>query len=182
MLMRGFTRREKIVLLFLALVLVAGFYFLAIHYPVKTRLEEIESEKMEVEDQTTIAMAMAQRYRSMKNELDEIFALPEDEITVMPLYDNRQTLTLYFYDVFKDTAPNLSFSNVKIDGNIAERSISFNFTADSYETAKTILQQLTGTGFRCQLQNVTLSPSDGDIESDEIKVSGNIVFYELIDD
>lgn len=180
MLMRSFTKREKIVLLLLSLVLVAGFYFLAIHYPVKTRLAEIEVEKVEVEDQTTVAMAMAQRYRSMKNELDEIFALPEDEITVMPLYDNRQTLTLYFYEVFKDTAPNLSFGNVKTEGNIAQRTISFNFTAESYESAKSILQQLTGTGFRCQLQNVTLSPAEGDVESDEIKVSGSIIFYELM--
>lgn len=179
--MRSFTKREKIVLFILVIALVFGFYFLAIHYPVKTRLEEIELEKIEVDDQTSIAMAVAQRYNSMKKELDEIFSLPEDKITVMPRYDNEQTLTLYFYTVFEDTAPDLRFDNVKTDGKIAKRSINFNFTAENYDSAKEILQQLTGTGFRCLLQNVTISPTNGDVEGDELRVSGNIVFYELID-
>lgn len=182
MLTRSFTRREKIVLAIVAIAFFIGLYFLVIHYPIKTRLKEIDLEKMEVEDQTTVAMAMAERYRLMSEELDEIFSLPEEEITVMPPYDNKQTLTLYFYNVFADTAPNLRFDNVKIEGNIASRSISFSFTADDYESAKAILQQLTGTGFRCLMQNVALSPTEGSIEEDELRVSGNIVFYELIDE
>ena len=180
MLMHSFTKREKIVLVILAIALVAGFYFLAIHYPVNQRLEEIKIEKAEVEDQTTLAMAKAQRYRTMQKELDEIFALSEDEITVMPPFDNKQTLTYIFNDVFADTAPNLRFADVKTDGNIATRSISFTFNADSYDAAKEILIKLTGTGYRCLLQNVTLAPTNGDVEYDGLTVSGNIVFYELI--
>ena len=180
MLMRRFTKREKIVMLILAIALVVGFYFLAIHYPVKTRLEEIALEKQDIEDQTVIAEAMLANYRKMKNELDEIFSLPEDEITVMPEYDNKQTLIYYFNTVFAETAPDLRFDNAKIDGRIASRSISFNFTADSYSSAEEILTLLTDTGFRCSMQNLTVSPTEGDLANNELRVSGNIVFYELV--
>lgn len=180
MLMHSFTKREKIVIFILAIALLIGFYFIVIHYPVKTRLEEIAIEKADVEDQTTISMAVLENYKKMKTELDEILAMPEDKLTYMPEYDNVETLTFYFNTVFAGTAPNLSFSSVSIDGNIASRTISFNFTSDSYQSAKKILTLLTGTGYRCLMQNVTISPTEGDIERDELRVSGNIVFYELV--
>lgn len=180
MLMRSFTKREKIVMLVLALALIVGFYFLAIHYPVKTRLEEIELEKAEVDEQTMIASAMLANYNKMKTELEEIFAEQNENLTVMPEYDNKQTLIYYFNSVFAETAPNLQFSQARIEGNIASRSISFNFTADSFDSARSVLELLTGTGFRCSMDNITISPTEGDLEHDELRVSGNIVFYELV--
>ncbi len=180
MLMHSFTKREKIVIFVLAIALVIGFYFIVIHYPVKTRLEEIAIEKTEVEDETTISMAVLENYKKMKDELEEILAMPEDKLTFMPEFDNVETLTLYFNTVFAGTAPNLSFSSASIDGNIASRTISFNFTAGSYQEAKNILTLLTGSGFRCLMQNVTISPTEGDVAHNELRVSGNIVFYELV--
>lgn len=180
MLMHSFTKREKIVVFVLAIALVVGFYFLAIHYPVKTRLEEIELEKMDIEDQTVVAEAVLANYNKMKNELEEIKSVPEEELTYMPEYDNKQTLIFYFYNVFAETSPDLRFDTPKIEGNIASRTINFNFTADSYESAMEILRLLTGTGFRCLMQNLTVSPTNGDLSKDELRVSGNIVFYELV--
>lgn len=180
MLMRSFTKREKIVMLVLAIALLIGFYFLAIHYPVKTRLEEIELEKADVDEQTMLANAMLANYNKMKNELEEIFSEQDENITVMPEYDNKQTLIYYFNNVFADTAPNLQFSQAQINGNIASRTISFNFTADSFESARDILELLTGTGFRCSMDNITVSPTEGDIAHNELRVSGSIVFYELV--
>lgn len=180
MLMRSFTKREKIVLFVVAIALVIGFYFLTISYPVKNRLEEIELEKIDVEDQTTIATAVLANYNKMKNELEEIKSLPEESLTYMPEYDNKQTLIYYFNSVFAETAPDLRFDAAKIEGNIASRTISFNFTADNFESAKEILRLLTGTGFRCSMQNLTVSPTNGDLASDELRVSGSIIFYELV--
>lgn len=179
--MHSFTKREKIVLLVLAVALVIGVYFIFIFYPVKTRLEEIDIEKINAEDETTISMAVLEKYRNMKDELEDILAMPEEELTYMPEYDNVETLTLYFNTVFAETAPNLSFSNPQINGNVASRTISFNFTADSYQSAKNILTLLTGSGFRCLMQNVSISPNEGkDVERDKLTISGNIVFYELV--
>lgn len=180
MLMHSFTKREKIVLAVVAVVLLIGLYFWQIHYPVKTRLEEIEAEKLTVEDETSLATMMATQYQMMKEELDEIFALPEDQISVMPEFDNKENLTFIFDSVFADTAPDLRFDAVRIEGNIAMRSISFSFSADSWAAAKEILTLLTTTGYRCQLQNLSLSPEGGSVADSPLRVSGNIVFYELV--
>lgn len=180
MLMHSFTKREKIVLLVLVLFLVAGFYFLMIHYPVTTRLEEIEAEKLNVEDQTTLAIAKGQVYVKMRNELNDIKALPLDKLTVMPVYDNFQALFAYFRGIFDGVEPDIRFSEAKVDGRIATRSMSFSFTAPDYETAKSVLRKFTGTGYRCLLQNVTISPEDGDMQSNALRVSGTMIFYELI--
>lgn len=180
MLMRNFTKREKIVLLILVLVLLGGFYFLVIHYPVSTRLEEIESEKLMVEDETTVAIAKGQKYVTMKNELNEIFQLPFDKITVMPAYDNQTQLLYNYQTIFQDLSPDLRLGDVKIDGNIATRTVSFTVTVSDFESAKDFIKKLTSTGFRCLLQNITISPEQGDLETNSIKLSGNIVFYELV--
>ncbi len=180
MLMRSFTKREKIILLILVLFLIAGFYFLVIHYPVTTRLEEIESEKLMVEDQTNLAIAKGQVYVNMKNELNDIFAMPFDKITVMPAYDNRSQLFYDYQSIFEGLAPDLRFDKVKIDGNIAQRTVSFTTTVPDFNAAKDFISKLTGTGFRCLLQNITVSPTEGDLENNSIRLSGNIIFYELV--
>ena len=173
MLMRNFTKREKIILLVLVIFLLIGFYFIVIHYPVTSRLEEIEAEEMLTQEQTDLAIAKGQNYVKMKNELNDIFALPFDKITVMPSYDNHQT-------IFEDLMPDLRFGEAKIEGNIASRTVSFNVTVSDYNAAKDVISKLTGTGFRCLLTNLTVSPEEGNLETDAIRLSGNIVFYELV--
>ncbi len=180
MLMRNFTKREKIILLVLVIFLLIGFYFIVIHYPVTSRLEEIEAEEMLTQEQTDLAIAKGQNYVKMKNELNDIFALPFDKITVMPSYDNQTTLLYNYQTIFEDLMPDLRFGEAKIEGNIASRTVSFNVTVSDYNAAKDVISKLTGTGFRCLLTNLTVSPEEGNLETDAIRLSGNIVFYELV--
>lgn len=185
MLMRSFTKREKIILLVLVVFLLVGFYFLVIHYPVTTRLEEIESEKLMVEDQTNLAITKGQVYVKMKNELNEIFSLPFDKITVMPIYDNQTQLLFNYQTIFEDLAPDLRLGDVKIEGNIATRTVTFTVTVADFEAAKDFIRKLTGTGFRCLLQNITVTPEQsgsdsGSLENGALRLTGNIIFYELV--
>lgn len=179
MLMHNFSKREKVIIFIAAIALVIGFYFLVIHYPCKTRLAEIEQEKVTVEDETMLANIMLDSYRGMKNELDQIFAMPEDEITYMPEYDNVVTLMSILDGIIPRSEYNLSQS-VGTEGNIAKRTMNFNFSASDYEHAKEILEQLQGTGYRCLMQNLTIAPSDGSVTGRDVKVSGSIIFYELV--
>lgn len=178
MLMRNFTKREKILLLLLSAFLIISLYFAMVHYPVENRLAEIELERSEIEDKIEDAKTVCEEYDAMKSELDEIFALPEDEITVMPDYDNLQMLVLLFEDVFGDVSPDLRF-NVNTDGDIVSRSVNFSFTAPDYSTVRDILSGLTKTGYRSQLKSVTVSPSYGGITDGELSVAGCITFYEV---
>ncbi len=179
MLMHSFTKREKIILIIAAIALIIGFYFLVIHYPVKTRLAEIEAEKLTVEDERMVADIKLASYNKMKNELDEIFAMPAEEITYMPQYDNAATLMGILDGIIPRSEYSISQS-VSQEGNIAARTVNFNFVADDYMQAKQILGKLQSTGYRCLMQNLTIAPGDGSVTGRNVKVSGNIVFYELV--
>ncbi len=179
MLMHSFTKREKIILIIAAIALLIGFYFLVIHYPVKTRLAEIDAEKLTVEDERMIADVKLASYNKMKKELDEIFAMPAEELTYMPEYDNAVVLMSILDGIIPRSGYSISQS-VSQEGTIAARSVNFNFTADDYMQAKQVLGKLQNTGYRCLMQDLTISPGDGSVTGRDIKVSGNIVFYELV--
>ena len=178
---RRFTRREIVLMMLLVLIALVGIYFYAVHYPIVQRHKEIESERNEVEFNTEVAQTRSVVYKSMKSELEEIFAMPGDELTVMPEYDNIQTLMNYFNVIFSGTDPALNFDEVYMDGKINVRTMRFSFKASSYKQAKKILGQLTSTGYRCMLENVSIVPeqNEGEIENGALKVSGVITFYEL---
>lgn len=177
---RSFSRREKILLLVLTLIGLVGLYFYLVHYPVTTQLAQIEEQRTAVADDTVIAQARQQVYLSMKAELEEIFSMPEDEITVMPKYDNIKALMREFNVIFDGADPELSFDPVTVEDGVAVRVMRFTFTSD-YKRAKDILEQLTGTGYRCLLDSLSITPEEGNLETDVLQVSGTITFYEQAD-
>lgn len=195
MLMRNFTRREKVMLVILVLVLMVGLYFLCVHRPVENRLEELELEKEDLELQTTVATVKLSQRNKMKAELDEIFALPKDQITVMPPYNNLEALMVQFDSIFMGLEPKLSFPEVRFAEGIATRPIEFEFDAPGYDQARAILTRLTRTGQRALLDGLSIRPMDtvvtdrsgmlqnrtagGDIKTESVSVKGTIYFYEL---
>lgn len=176
---RKFSGREKLLMLALVLVFLVGLYFYAVHYPITDRLAEIEAEEEELLFQQEVADTRLAIYNSMKAELEEIFAMPEEEITKMPDFDNRQTLLNYFNLIFAGTDQVLTFDEVRFNGNVAERTIRFSFNAYDFEKAKEVLANLTGSGYRCLLDSLSFGPSGGTVEDGELRISGSITFYEL---
>lgn len=195
MLMRSFTRREKALLLLLVLVLLVGLYFLLIHRPVEASLAKLQTEKEDLELKTTVAETKLKLYRDMKQELDEIFALPADQLTVMPAYNNLEKLMVQFDNIFTGMEPKLSFHDLRVsEDGVVTRPIDFEFEAPSYEQARAILTGLTHTGNRALLDGLSIQPkgvavtdryfldavrAGGNIEAGAVLVKGSISFYEL---
>ena len=59
------------------------------------------------------------------------------------------------------------------------RTVRFSFSAESYDHARQVLTELTGTGYRCLLESVSLGPDNGDVFTGKLSVSGSITFYEI---
>ena len=177
---RNFTRREKAMIVVLLVVLLGGLYFLVVHFPIVNRMEEIGNEVEEVEKKTADAEVKLAEYSEMKRELDEILSQPEEDITVMPPYNNIETLMKKLDVIFAGTNPNFSFGQASITDEIAARTINFNCTARDYKEARSLLKAVTGTGYRCLLNSFTLTPVEGGLYEGELKVSGAITFYEHV--
>lgn len=174
-----FSNREKVLLLVMVLILLVGLYFYLVHYPITNRTAEIAEEQDELLVQQTVADSRLKKYNDMKTELEEIFSMPEDEITRMPDFDNRETLLNYFNVIFAGTDQVLTFDEVRFDGNIAKRAMRFSFTASSYDKAIEVLTKLTESGYRCLLDSLSVSPSDGNVRTGVLRISGTITFYEV---
>lgn len=195
MLMRNFTRREKVMLVILAIVLVVGLYFLLVHRPVEAALAQAAQEQEELDLQIQVAQIKLDQRNKMKAELDEIFALPKDQITVMPAYNNIEALMVQFDSIFMGLEPKLSFPQIKVNEGIVTRPIEFEFDAPSYDEARAILTRLTRTGQRSLLEGLSINPkttarldrrgrvigtqSGWSIQQGEVLVRGTIYFYEL---
>lgn len=199
MLMRSFSRREKALLLVLVLVMLVGLYVLAVHNPVKASLADLALEKEEQELQLQVAQIKLGQYNNMKAELEEIFAMPKDQLTVMPPYDNAEALMVQLNHILGALEYDLNFSEVEFDENVATRAVQFTFDAPSYEEARSIIQRLTHTGNRSLMNTLTIAPKEGDGGFSNINlrarqtqvvqnrgiltgpqtVSGTITFYEL---
>ncbi len=205
MLMRSFTRREKVLLVLLAVVVLIGLYVLLVHNPVKQQLADLAQEKADLELSVQVVKARQEQYNKMKAELDEIFAMPKDEITVMPPYDNIEALTVQLNGIFLGLEPNLQFQEPTRENEeerVITRPIQFTFEAPSYQVARDIVEKLTHTGNRALMDSLSIAPA-GVQERDErliahladpqyvgvgegvgiqygpLKVSGTINFYEL---
>lgn len=201
MLMRSFTKREKVMLLVLVLVMFVGLYILVVHNPVKANLARLEEEKEDADLRLQVAQIQAQKYREMESELEEIFAMPQDQITVMPLYDNAERLMVQLNHIFGELEYDLNFSEVVFQEKVAARGVQFTFTAPDYATARSIIQQLSHTGNRSLMNTLNIAPAEetGDggfsninlrssrrdtqertenILEGPLTVSGTITFYE----
>ncbi len=175
----SFSKRQKAFLLTIAAIMLAGFYFFAVQVPVSAETEELKTGIADISAQLEDARADKAEYLEMKTELERILSLPDSERTYLPDYDNIGELMLCFNDIFFGVTPELRANSVTIEDGVAERLVSFGFSADSYEDAIAILTKLSHTGFRSQLQNLSVTAIDGGIGSGGVKVSGSIVFYEL---
>ncbi len=195
MLTRSFTRREKILLLVLVLVMMAGLYVLLVHNPVQNSLAQLETEREDEDLRLQVAQARMLKYSQMKAEMEEIFAMPEEQVTVMPHYDNAERLMVQLNHIFGELEYDLNFSEVTFQDKVATRGVQFSFRAPDYLTARSIIQQLSHTGNRSLMNTLNLAPAEEtgfatansrrdaagesqNILAGPLTVSGTITFYE----
>lgn len=178
--MSGNIRRNWALIAFIAVAALGVIYFAAFDRPISAKLSGIEAEKEIISQQTAEAEAALEEYTKMKNELERIDSLPDGSAAFMPDYDNSSALIYYFGRVFEDSKPELTFEAPKTEGNVASRRVNFRFAAKDYSAAKNTLRLLDSSGFLSRMPDLSIVPEGGDLENGSLRVSGSIVFYELV--
>ena len=108
---KQFTRREKVLLIILALLLLFAVYFLAVHRPVTEALDRIRTESETISSDLVVLEAKHQRMEQMQKELDEILAQPN--VAEIPTYDNLQQVMDFLNTVLRSASEySLSFQNL----------------------------------------------------------------------
>ena len=172
---RKLTPRECMLLGVLAVLVLASAYVMLFYMPTTSARDNALAETETCWQQIEVAQLRLTEKQRMERELEEIFAQDPNPLGLAN-YDNLQPVMMELHTVLADTQDySLSFATVDASQRIVRREISVNFTCDSYDTAKSGLQQLHDSAFRCMLNNVTISRGR---DAGSASVSGSIVFFE----
>lgn len=183
---RQFSRREKILLLILALLVLGSGYYFFVHRPVTDALERCAQQTDTLNTDITILTAKKQKQDEMQKELDEIKALGNPPI--VPDYDNLDKEISFLYGVLSTTFDyKLSVQSVQKasdNSNIVRRSMSLSFTCPGYAEAKLAISKLQSSPYCCRLGATSITRSttktSRSIMEGAVVVSVNMTFFEHI--
>lgn len=177
---RDFTFREKLLIFFLGLILVALAYYQFVDKPVRAALESAhtEAEQLTVELQTV--QSKLERMHRMRNELEDVTA--GGTATEMGSYNNSKEEIASLNEILKDTLQySITFANVTRSGDQIRRNFSLQFTVDSYESMERLLQSLAENHHRCLIGEVRCnSTRNANIMEGNITVNATATFFETM--
>ena len=171
--------RETIMLVLLVVLVVGASYYMGFYTPLQQELSNLEEEAASVDSLITASSSKVAAMNTMQAELDAILAKPEDEITEIAPYDNKEVVFNQLNGILQlSDNYNLSFSDPSIqsDGTV-RRNVSMSFSCPNYTSAKDILKALNDSHWRCLISNLSMT-GGGDIMDGPVQVSATITFFE----
>ena len=152
---RDFTRGEKVLLLLLALVVLVLAYFQFVFKPVREGIAKAEAESANLETELTVVKAKVSELERMQHEIDDIMA--DENISTMPSYNNKKAVNTLLSDILGNMKYSATLSNMTRNGNQIRRIVQLQFDAPSYAAMEQVLDRLSGSPYRCLIDNVSCS-------------------------
>ncbi len=171
--------RETIMLVFLVVLIVGVVYYMSFYTPLQKELEDLNAQAAAIDTQIASSTSKITSMDRMQKELDEIFARPAEEITEIAPYDNKEVVFNQLNGILQlSDNYNLSFADpsIQADGTV-RRNVTMSFSCADYTAAKSILEALNNSQWRCLVSNLSLS-GGGDIMEGAVQVSATITFFE----
>ena len=175
---RDFTTKEKILLLVLVLILLALAYYQFVDQPVRQAIATAQSEQEALQIELTAVNAKVATLERMQNEIDQVSS--SEHVTQMPSYNNGRNVTKLLNDVLGHLGYTINFSNVTRNGDQIRRNISLQFISPDYATMERVFQDITGSEYRCLLDDVSGTVSNRYNEDNSITVNATATFYETM--
>ena len=189
---REFSRREKILLIVLVVLILAALYFYAVDLPARQANTGLKTETEDLQNEITILSAKKAKQDKMSAELDALLADPTT--VAIPDYDNLQEVISFLNTVLYNTEdyslsfPGIDFPKEGDSVSIARRYLSMTFVSPSYKSARTMIDRLQGSPYRCQIDGVTIRPvlydmdhrlvEDAALTDGSVEVTLSMTFFE----
>ena len=201
---RRLTAREVTLLIILLVLLLFAAYYLLFYLPTQQKMDDLQGQIAETESIIEAEQARLARKQQMEAELAEVFEKDPDPVSMAP-FDNSRNVMHQLNSILSAASDySLNFSNASPgeSGDFVRRDISMNFTCLSYKAARSILQQLHDSRYRCMLDCVsitervsgggTIGPAwlyddaqeegaEAPEEDIEVDVTATIMFFEYVD-
>ena len=160
MLTYTFTKREKALLLVLALVVVAIVWFVFVYQNTTNRLIAIEGELATNQSLVTTAETQVAQQAQMESSIEQHKA-NGDKPTLMPAYNNLKSLMNELNTIMAAAETySLAFDELTQDEqNHVLRGVRIDYSTANYKAAEKIVNSLAGGKYPCRIDSVTIANS-----------------------
>ncbi len=152
---RELTKREKVLLLIFAILLIAVGYYKLLLEPINNQIESYRSLTQEEQMQMETAQLQAVRMKQMEAEIAQAKAAGIER--TIPDYDNSAVLLPQLYQIMDSTIEYaMDFDEITFEGNIAARPVQIEFETANYQKARRVIDKLCTTGYAMQIEDMTI--------------------------
>ena len=140
---RAFTKREKVMLVILAVLIIGIGYFKFLLEPVNAGIENYRQLEAMEQDQILLNATLVQQKRQMEQELEALFE--SGDPSPIPTYDNSANLLVELHKILEGSAEyTLNFTGTDpMDVQyLIGRPVSLTFRTASYSAARRIIDKL----------------------------------------
>ncbi|MBO7676722.1 MAG: hypothetical protein J6S49_04335 [Erysipelotrichaceae bacterium] len=180
MLNRGFSIREKILLLVCVLVGLGIFYYEVIYRSFQNSMEAYDISK--IQDQTIILQAQVSRKKMMEQYLIDH---KDDTYGELALYNNLSKEISELARIF-DGIDNLSisWSDPTLLNKTVRRNANVSFSVVGYEKVVELVKAINSCRYRCLISDLSISTNRDRVLDEYSTVSVRIVitFFETVDE
>lgn len=173
---RAFTKREIVLLLIGAALLIALFYWRVAYIPLQDELASYDTT--DVEAQIAQEQAKAAQIKKMQDALANNEAVSVGEIAT---YDNLTNEINELNSIVSGTTSfNFDFKDPYMQGTTVRRDIDLTFTAANLSAAESVISQLYGCKYRLLIGNMTLQDADGssNLQNGPVTADVSVTFFE----
>lgn len=151
------SRREKALVLVLAIILVAVAWFVFVYQNSNDQVTRIEGEIFSTESQIELMSARANQIAQMEDEIAEQKAKGVKPVEV-PEYDNMQPLMAQLNKIMSAaTSYSLSFDELDTSNSaFAARGVRIDYEVGTYAEAEAIVHALAEGKYPCRIDTVSI--------------------------
>lgn len=179
---RSFTKREKVLLIILAVLLVGCFYYLFVLQPALNTISSAESRYTALQDEILIQQTVALKKAELQQQIAEAEAAGVNQKT-LPAYDNTKNELAALNGILAEAnSYSITFADADTSQSLIRRGVSISFTTDSYAAAQSVLAKLINCQYSCLVTDITITAGSAGSTSSTGSVSSTaaVTFFETL--
>ncbi|MEG0779313.1 MAG: type II secretion system protein GspM [Oscillospiraceae bacterium] len=182
---RAFSRREKVMLGVLVVLILGAVYYFLTFQPLQARIAAAEVRSADAQDAMLVEETRAAMRTKMLAEIASMKAAGQQLSAEIPLYNNLRSVMQQLNTILGlAQSYDIGFSEVEEGTRIIKRPIQISFTAKNYADAKKIVLNLSRCRYRCTIDSVDVSVEESaedrldDVVTQPVRVNATVTFYE----
>ena len=174
-------KTNKILIVILILLVIGGAYYFAVYKPteketvsINDKIEKLEEDIKTEEVQATKLLAMKEEVETQKQKGSKVWD-----------YDcAKEELRFLSQVISKALSYDISFEEPTTDDGIyVRRSVKISFKTDSYEKARSIIDEIIGCEYRTIFKDITVNQKNEDADGTSLfEINADIIFIEYCSD